>query len=192
MRSGFCGTKRLRWERQWEARQRFVDRAGLQPPSRSDDELVREAGDDYLQLHSQPMGATGNATPQNDPRFLVCLCANSLHHRYTDYDQALRKLNTWDREEAKEGAVQVLRERMLQEIAAAYPEFGAECQGQQAGDSERGCFETRLTEISSASTNSVTVCVSVSFPDVEADNLHLGGINHRLSPLTSFSRRVLE
>jgi hypothetical protein len=117
-RGAWYQAEQARWEWQLTKTQQFVDRVRIDLPRLCYEDLVQDACDHHRRRSGQPPDATGNAFPHCDPRDLDRLCVNYLRHEHTDYDRALRRLDRWERTDVKEVAVQQLRERILQEIAA--------------------------------------------------------------------------
>ena len=68
------------------------------------------------------------AAPNGDPSFLARICVNFLRHELTCYHAALKEMSG---RLGADDAVAILRRRILDAIAAAYPDLRPECDAKQ-------------------------------------------------------------
>ena len=92
---------------------------------------MREATDHLHYSTVQGADEVSAGNPRMDRRSQARICTNYLLHQHSEFDWALRKL---DRGGGARVVLRCLRKRILQEIAAAYPELSEECERQLAGD----------------------------------------------------------
>jgi hypothetical protein len=86
-------------------------------------DLIRRACDSY-NAWSQDF----RATPGSSPEFLDRICVNYLRHELTDYERALESLYG---QVGRADARDIIREKVYNAIADAYPDLAAECRRQE-------------------------------------------------------------
>ena len=98
----------------------------IRVPDLDEATLIRRACDSYNWYNSD-LGRDSHAAADSDPEFLRRISVNYLRHEMTDYDARLGHVAG---QVGVRDAYEVIKERVLEAIADAYPWLGSECQRQ--------------------------------------------------------------
>lgn len=119
-------------------------------PRMDRDKVIRQACAHYNALAGERGRYDAAAGPDADPAFLERITVNYLRHELTGYEQELADLyGLTGRPEAS----RLIKERVLDAIAAAYPWLAGECQRQKPGQPAwQGCLSARPATLPSSDT----------------------------------------